>query len=202
MASLSTDSDGLVRRCQGSRSRRVARYIMAIWLGALFIEPDVLKSQSLGSRLQAILITAVVVAAFDVWFSRRMGLTIDERGITLHYAFHRKRVPWAKVQGFEWKRWNSPRSEWIWITLSGGQAIRIPTIQRSPGGEKRSVVYRLLASEKVRIRGGAEVDAMATLQRAHATIQNAMSVANEPASAELSDQALRGSGEIAANTTP
>ena len=122
--------------------------------------------------------------------------------ITLHYAFHRKRVPWAKVQGFEWKRWNSPRSEWIWITLSGGQAIRIPTIQRSPGGEKRSVVYRLLASEKVRIRGGAEVDAMATLQRAHATIQNAMSVANEPASAELSDQALRGSGEIAANTTP
>jgi hypothetical protein len=202
VASLSTDSDGLVRRCQGSRSRRVARYIMAIWLGALFIEPDVLKSQSLGSRLQAILITAVVVAAFDVWFSRRMGLTIDERGITLHYAFHRKRVPWAKVQGFEWKRWNSPRSEWIWITLSGGQAIRIPTIQRSPGGEKRSVVYRLLASEKVRIRGGAEVDAMATLQRAHATIQNAMSVANEPASAELSDQALRGSGEIAANTTP
>jgi hypothetical protein len=114
------DSYGGVGRCQGSRSRRVARYIMAIWLGALFIEPDVLKSQSLGSRLQAILITAVVVAAFDVWFSRRMGLTIDERGITLHYAFHRKRVPWAKVQSFEWKRWHSPPSEWIWITLSGG----------------------------------------------------------------------------------
>lgn len=166
------ESDGLVGRCQGSRWRRVARYILAISLGALFIEPDVLKSQSLGSRLQAILITAVVVAAFDVWFSRRMGLTIDERGITLHYAFHRKRVPWAKVQGYEWKRWNSPRSEWIWITLSGGQAIRIPTIQRSPGGEMRSLVYRLLASENVRIKAGVEVDAMATLQRARATIQN------------------------------
>jgi hypothetical protein len=171
-ASAGTESGALVGRCQGARSRRVARYIMAIWLGALFIEPDVLKSQSLGSRLQAIVITIVVVAAFDVWFSRRMGLTIDERGITLHYAFRSKRVPWAKVQGFEWRRWNSPRSEWIWITLTGGGAIRIPTIQRSPRGEKRSTVYRLLASENVRIKGGAEVDAMATLRAARATMQN------------------------------
>jgi hypothetical protein len=144
---------------------------MAIWLGALFIEPDVLKSQSLGSRLHAILITAIVVAAFDVWFSRRMGVTIDERGITLHYAFHRKRVPWAKVQGFEWKRWNSPRTESIWITLSSGRPIRIPTIQRTPGGETRSFVYGLL-SESLRLKGGVEVDAMATLQSAHATMQN------------------------------
>jgi hypothetical protein len=144
---------------------------MAIGLGALFIEPDVLKSQSLGSRVEAILITAVVVAACDVWFSRRMGLMIDERGITLHYAFHRKRVSWAKVQGFEWKRWNSPRSEWIWIMLSGGRAIRIPTIQRSPGGEMRSGVYRLLASENVRIKAGVEANAMTTLQSARTTMQ-------------------------------
>jgi hypothetical protein len=33
---------------------------MVIWLGLLFIEPDVLKSQSLGSRLQALVITASV----------------------------------------------------------------------------------------------------------------------------------------------
>lgn len=177
-ASTSTESGALVGHCQGARSRRVARYIMAIWLGALFIEPDVLKSQSLGSRLQAIVITIVVVAAFDVWFSRRMGLTIDERGITLHYAFRSKRVPWAKVQGFEWRRWNSPRSEWIWITLTGGGAIRIPTIQRSPRGRKRSAVYRLLASENVRIKGGAEVDAMATLRAARAAMPNEMSFAD------------------------
>lgn len=145
---------------------------MAIWLGALFIEPDVLKSQSLGSRLHAILITAIVVAAFDVWFSRRMGLNIDERGITLHYAFHRKRVLWADVQGFEWKRWNSPRSDWIWIARGSGHAIRIPTIQRTPGGEIRSgVAYRLLASDNLRLTGGVEVDAMATLQHARATMQ-------------------------------
>jgi hypothetical protein len=144
---------------------------MAIWLVALFIEPDVLKNQSLGSRLHAIVITVVVVAALDMWFSRRMGLTIDARGITLHYAFHRKRVSWASVEGFEWRRWNSPRSEWIWIRVTGGNVIRIPTIQRSPGGEKHSILYRLLASDKIRTGRGAFVDAMATLQHAQATSQ-------------------------------
>jgi Bacterial PH domain len=145
--------------------------MMAIWLGLLFVEPDVLKSQSLDSRLHAIVVTAIVVAIFDVWFSRRMGLTIDEQGITLRYAFHRKRVPWAKVQGFEWRRWTSPRSEWVWITLSGGKAVRIPTIQRTPKGERRSFAYGFL-SENVRVKGGADVDAMATLQSARATMQN------------------------------
>jgi hypothetical protein len=161
----------MVGRCQGAGWRRVARYIMAIWLTLLFIEPDVLKSQSLGSRLHAILITIFVVAAFDVWFSRRMGLTIDERGITLHYAFHRKRVPWAEVQGFEWKRWNSPRSDWIWITRTSGRTIRIPTVQRTPGGSIRSgVAYKLFASENLRLKGGAEVDAMSILRKAHTTM--------------------------------
>jgi hypothetical protein len=145
--------------------------MMAIWLGLLFVEPDVLKSQSLDSRLHAIVVTAIVVAIFDMWFSRRMGLTIDERGITLRYAFHRKRVPWATVQGFEWRRWTSPRSEWVWVTLSGGKAVRIPTIQRTPKGERRSFVYGFL-SENMRVKGGADVDAMATLQSARAAMQN------------------------------
>lgn len=171
VASVEAESDGLVGRCQGARWRWVVRYMMAIWLGLLFVEPDVLKSQSLDSRLHAIVVTAIVVAIFDVWFSRRMGLTIDEQGITLRYAFHRKRVPWAKVQGFEWRRWTSPRSEWVWITLSGGKAVRIPTIQRTPKGERRSFVYGFL-SENVRVKGGADVDAMATLQSARARMQN------------------------------
>jgi hypothetical protein len=170
---MDADSGGLVGRCQGARWRRVTRAIMAIWFGLLFVASDGPKSHSLVSWLQAVLITFAIIVATDVWFSRRMGLTIDERGITLHYAFHRKQVLWAEVQGFEWKRWNSPRSDWIWITRGSGHAIRIPTIQRTPGGEIRSgVAYRLLASENLRLKGGAEVDAMATLQRAHATMQN------------------------------
>jgi hypothetical protein len=146
---------------------------MAIWLGLLLVASDGPESHSLVSWLQAILVTVAIIAVIDVWFSRRMGLTIDERGITLHYAFHRKRVPWAEVHAFEWKRWNSPRSDWIWITRVSGHAIRIPTIQRPPGGEIRSgIAYRLLASENVRLKGGTEVDAMTTLQHARATTQH------------------------------
>lgn len=146
---------------------------MAIWFGLLFLGADGPNSHSLASWLQAILVTVAIIEAIDVWFSWRMGLTLDERGIVLHYAFHRKRVPWAEVQGFEWKRWNSPRTEWIWVTRGSGHAIRIPTVQRSPGGEIRSgVAYRLFASENLRLKGGVEVDAMATLERARTTMQN------------------------------
>jgi hypothetical protein len=201
VASLSADSRGLVGRCQGAKWRWVSRGLMAIWFGLLFVGSDGPKSHSLVSWLQAIIITVAIIVAFDVWFSRRMGLTIDERGITLHYAFHRKRVPWAEVQGFEWKRWNSPRSDWIWITLSDERAIRIPTIQRTPGGEIRSrVAYRLFASEDLRLKGGAEVDAMTTLQRAWATMHDKASVADGLAGAESSGQAARGNGEAAAHT--
>jgi len=173
---------------------------MAIWFGLLSLGADAPDSHSLVSWLQAILITVAIIAAFDVWFSRRMGLTIDERGITLHYAFHRKRVLWAQVQGFEWKRWNSPRSDWIWITRGDKRAIRIPTIQRTLEGEIRSgVAYRLFASEDLRLKGGGEVDAMTTLQRAWATMHNKASVADGFASAELSDQIVRSSGDTAAS---
>lgn len=172
VASVSADSGGLVGRCQGARWRWVSRSILAIFFGALFINPDALKSQSLGSRLQVIAITAVVVAVVDAWFSRRIGLTINERGITLHYAYRRMRVPWAKIQGFEWRRWRRPQSEWIWISVKDGRPVRIPTIQRQAGGQTKSFLGSLLASENVRVGGGAEVEAMATLQRAYATMQN------------------------------
>jgi hypothetical protein len=171
------DSGGLVGRCQGARWRRVTRYIIAICLVLLFVGSDGPKNHSLTSWLQAILITVVIIVVIDFWFSWRMGLTIDERGITLHYAFHRKQVPWAEMQGFAWKRWNSPRSEWIWITRSSGPPIRIPTIQRAPGGEIQSgVAYRLLASENLRLKDGIQADAMATLERARATMQHEVSV--------------------------
>ena len=115
--------------------------------------------------MHAIVITAVIVAVFDVWFSRRMGLVIDRRGITLHYAFHRKRVPWAVVRGFEWKRWNSPRTESLWITpTAGGSAIRVPTVA-APRREGRN--DRLLTGSYQRISSdGVQVDAMDALQNA------------------------------------
>jgi Bacterial PH domain len=128
---------------------------MGVFLGALFVEPDVLKSQSVGSRLHAIAITAVVVAAFDVWFSRRMGLTIDEGGLTLHYAFHRKRVPWADVHGFEWKRWKPANR----VDLDNVQRRTIPpyTHRAAHARGREAIIYvrnvvRRLTSEGWRSR--------------------------------------------------
>jgi hypothetical protein len=171
-----------------------------IVFGVLFLNPEALRSGSLGSRLQAIAITVVIVVAVDAWFSRRMGLTINERGITLHYAYLRKKLPWAEIQSFEWRTWRRPQIEWIWISVEDGRSIRIPTIQRSAGGKPRSFMYTLLASENIRAKGGAEVDAMTTLQRALATMHDKASVPDGPAGAELSGEVVRGNGETAANT--
>jgi hypothetical protein len=174
MASVDTDSSGLVGRCQGARWRWVSRTILAIFFGLLFINPDALRDQSLSSNLRAIAITASIIVAADAWFSRRMGLTVDEQGIALHYACFRKRVLWAKIQNFEWRRWRRAGYEWIWISVKDGRPIRIPTIQRSAGGQTRSFLNSLLTSENVRIKGSAEVDAMNMLQQAQATTQNAL----------------------------
>lgn len=167
------NKDALVKgHYQGVHSRRVARYVMAVCLGILFFQPDILEGRSIGSRLYAIAITVAVVAICDLWFSRRMGLTLSERGITLHYAFHRKRVPWARISGFEWRRWNSPRSEWIWITRDDGTPLRIPALQRAPHSDSSgfwSPVYTALASSNLRTGQGEEVDAMTTLREALAT---------------------------------
>jgi hypothetical protein len=140
---------------------------MTLCLGALFIQPDVLKSQFIGSRLQEIGISLVIVVLCDLWFSRRMGFTLDDRGLKLHYAFHWKRVKWEQVVGFEWRRWTSPRTEWIWIKVDhGGPAVRVPTVQRAPKGNEGWLSYRVFASSKLSARGGQEVDAITTLERA------------------------------------
>jgi hypothetical protein len=167
VASPETGFGGFVGRYQGTHWRRASRCVEAIVFGLLFISPDALANQSLGSKLQAIAVTAVIVAVVDAWFSRRMGLTINDRGITLHYAYFRRSVPWARIEGFEWRRWRRRQSEWIWISVVGGRSVRIPTIQRSAAGHTSSFLGSVLTSESLRLRRGAEMDAMATLQGAH-----------------------------------
>ena len=141
---------------------------MAIWLGVLFIGPDVLQNRSIGSRLYAVAFTLVVVAICDLWFSRRMGITVNEKGITLHGAFFRKHLRWADIQGFEWKRWRDPRIEWLWILTTQDARIRIPTIQR---GARQSHYFDFFGSSQLRSKSGEEVDAARTLKEALAAAQ-------------------------------
>jgi hypothetical protein len=158
---------------------------MAISFGYVFLGAYRPRDYSVIALVKTTLVIVSLIAATDAWYSRRMGLTIEARGLTLHYAAHRERVQWVEVQGFEWKRWNTPRTEWIWITRAGGGGpIRIPTIQRAPAG-RSGPYYRRFASTNLRLRGGVEVDAMTTLQRAHATMQRELahsSAADQPCS--------------------
>ena len=62
---------------------------MTIWLGILFVGPDVIQHASLGQRLVRLGVTAAVVFVCDWWFARRMGVTISDEALTLHYAFSR-----------------------------------------------------------------------------------------------------------------
>ncbi len=159
-------------RYQGAHWRRVSRYALTVALGLLFLQPDVLRSQSAGSRLSAIGITILVAALCDIWFSRRMGFTVDDRGLVLHYAFYRRRIDWEGIAGFEWRHSFSPRAEWIWILLEQDGRVRMPTVQRPPEGRRRSFFDAVFASENVRDSKGAEVDAMQTLQAAWAAAKS------------------------------
>lgn len=141
---------------------------MALWLGVFFVNPVVLAPVSLKERLQSLIITLVVVAFCDWWFARRMGLSLDEKGLVLHYALVRRRVPWPTIDGFVWKRWRS--TEWIWIRTDDGGLVRIPTVGRAPKPES-------LASSNLRSPSGEEVDAMATLNAALTLAREARSAA-------------------------
>lgn len=159
-------------RYQGAHSRRGTRYVMAICLGALFVDPVVLADISLGHRLTNIAVAVAVIAFCDIWFARRMGVTITRHGLTLHYAFYRKSVSWSHIEGFEWRKWRSPTTETLWIT-TGRAPIRVPTIGRSTGSYLGSRFDSFFGSSKLRSFHREDVDAMATLNDALKRAANA-----------------------------
>jgi hypothetical protein len=149
---------GTGARYQGARWRRAARAIMAIYLVPMFVAGTL--QNGLGVTRPAELgWTALVVAALDWWFARRMGLTIASDGLILRYAVYRKRVPWSQVRGFEWRRWRRADTPMLWI-LTDDEPIRIPTVGRVAHG------IPWFGSSDLRSRAGAEVDALETLQSA------------------------------------
>jgi hypothetical protein len=129
---------------------------MGIWLGVLFVGPDLIQQASLDLRLGRLAITAVVIVLCDSWFARRMGFTLASDRIILHYAWGRRRVPWTDIRGFQWKRWRSAKTEFLWI-LTSDKPIRIPTVQRVTRGP------RLFGSDNLRSPTG-DTDALRTLQ--------------------------------------
>jgi hypothetical protein len=162
-------------RYQGARSRWATRAIMGIWLGILFVGPDLVQQASLGQRLVRLAITAVVIAMCDVWFTRRMGLTLASDRIILHYVWGRRTVPWTGIRGFQWRRWRSAKTEFLWI-VTDNQPIRIPTVQRVTRGPS------LFGSESFRSSTG-DTDAVRTLPAALARAMQTRPVTDDGGSA-------------------
>jgi hypothetical protein len=162
-------------RYQGARSRWATRVVLGIWLGVLFVGPDLVQQASLGQRFARLAISAVVIALCDVWFTRRMGLTLTSDRIIMHYTWGRRSVPWTSIRGFKWKRWRSAKTEFLWI-LTDNKPIRIPTVQRVTRGPA------LFGSDNLRSSTG-DTDALRTLQSALARATKTHRVTDDAPSA-------------------
>lgn len=158
----------LAGRYQGARSRRVARYVIILLLGILLVVPNVAQTRSVEQRVVSIVITLAAFGVCDVAFSRRMGFTINQQGLILHYAFHRKHVPWSNIRAFEWNRWRRRDTEWMWVVMTDDSRTRIPTVARIPEGYMGS----FFGSSNLRSRTGEEVDAVTMLKDARAAAQD------------------------------
>jgi hypothetical protein len=142
-------------------------------LGALFVGGQVAKAESVGARLAGLVTILVLLGVCELCFARRMGLTIDADGISLHYAFYRRRLSWSEIEGFEWRRWRSQSTETAWIVTNRNR-VRIPTIGRSTGSYLGPRLDSYFGSSAMRSRRGAEVDVMATLSAARALAVHAL----------------------------
>ncbi len=151
-------------RYQGARSRRISRYLIILVLGTVLVVPNVAQARSLEQRAVSVAITLAAFAVCDVMFSRRMGVTINQNALVLHYAFHREHVPWSKITAFEWKPWRRRDTEWMWVVTTDESRRRLPTVARVPQGYMGS----FFGSSNLRSRTRGEVDAMTTLEDARA----------------------------------
>jgi len=75
---------------------------------------------------------ALVVGGGSLWFALWPGLTWDARGVTLIYAFRRRRVSWPDLAGVEWRPRGSMGKCLMLHTVSG-KDLRVPTVMKVDG---------------------------------------------------------------------
>ncbi len=156
---------------QGLHWRRVARCGMAIVLGILYAHAVVviLGGESTEKVLRTIAIFIVVIAICDWWFARRMGFALDQDGLTLRYSYKKVCVSWSQIQGFQWKKKRTSRTEFLWAEIADGNIVRIPTVGRV---SRALLLAPFLTSTDIRSTTGEVLDAMATLEHALKAAKN------------------------------
>jgi hypothetical protein len=95
-----------------------------------------------------------------------MGVTVRPEGLKLHTVLAWQRLPWSRIDHFEWQQWSWPQAEWLWAITPDGRRVLIPTVQRAATDGK---VTAFFTSERLRTRDGRIVDALEALTAALAT---------------------------------
>jgi hypothetical protein len=157
---MSTTSTGT--HYQGERSRRTARSVSVIWIAVLLFH-SLTAPESAVVWLITVATGVVLFVLCDFGFARRMGIVVAPDALTLVGAIRRSRIPWERVDHFEWRVLRRPANEWLWAVLEDGRAVRLPTVQRATG---RNAISIWEGSNRLRTRDGATVDALELLNGA------------------------------------
>ena len=102
----------------------------------------------------------------DVAIARRRGFSIDADGLTLHYAFYRRRLRWAEVESFEWRRRITSTMMTYLCVRTRNRRFWIPSASCAENTWMGRGAARYLSSPNVRRRAGREQDALRLLNDA------------------------------------
>jgi hypothetical protein len=147
---------------QGEHSRRVARVVVVIWI-VMLLWPALTTPRPVEDLLRTVVVVAVVLLVGEWLLARRMGVTVRPDGVTLHTVLGWRRLPWNRIDHFEWQIWSRPQTEWLWAITPEGKRILISTVQRPV---TRGWASRFFASTRLVRRDGLRVDGLETLTRA------------------------------------
>jgi hypothetical protein len=159
MPSLSGILNVIWRRPEyrGNHTRRVVLVTLTVLVSRLVVQfatapiPD-------WRRALGVLFIAAMYGAADLLLVRRLGITVSDDALTLHQLALSRRVPWSKIEGFEWQLWG--RVELLVVKLDTGRVALATTIWTVKN------YLSWLGSPKMRSRTGREVDPLATLESA------------------------------------
>jgi hypothetical protein len=104
------------------------------------------------------LFIAAMYGAADLLLVRRLGITVNDDGLTLHQLALSRRVSWSKIEGFEWQLWG--RAELLVVKLDTGRLVLVTTIWTVKN------YLSWLGSPRMRSKAGRDVDPLATLESA------------------------------------
>jgi hypothetical protein len=142
---------------RGNHTRRVVLVALTFLLSRFMVQIALAPIPDSRMALGIVFVVAMYGIA-DLLLVRRLGLTIGDDALTLHQLAFSRRVPWSKIEGFEWQLWG--RVELLVVKLDTGRMTLATTIWTVKN------YLSWLGSPAMRSKAGAVVEPQATLERA------------------------------------